>query len=51
MTDLEKKTLYERQMKLLQTFLEHGAITRAQFLKSSGDLKAKMFPAPAGTKK
>ena len=51
MTDLEKKALYERQMKLLQTFLDHGAITRAQFLKSSGDLKAKMFPVPAGTKK
>ena len=51
MTDLEKKTLYERQMKLLQTFLDHGAITRAQFLKSSGDLKAKMFPAPAAAKK
>ena len=51
MTDREKKALYERQMKLLQTFLEHGAITRAKFLKSSGDLKAKMFPAPAAAKK
>lgn len=51
MTDEKKTELYERQMKLLRTFLEHGAITRAQFLKSSGDLKAKLFPAPAAEKK
>lgn len=46
MTDEQRQALFDRQMKLLHTFLEHGTITKAQFLKSSTDLKAKMFPKP-----
>ena len=39
----EKKTqLYLRQKQLLDTFLEHGTITRAQYEKSLGDLTEKM---------
>ena len=34
--------LYENQKRLLETFLERGAITRRQFNKSLGDLTAKM---------
>ena len=34
--------LYEKQKRLLETFLERGAITRRQFNKSLGDLTAKM---------
>ena len=34
--------LYNRQMELLRTFLEHGAISQAQYDKSAGDLTAKM---------
>lgn len=44
MTDEQRKALFDRQMKLLHTFLEHGMITKAQFLKNSTDLNAKMFP-------
>ena len=39
----EKKLgLYLRQKELLDTFLEHGAITQAQYDKSLGDLVLKM---------
>ena len=34
--------LYLRQKELLDTFLEHGAICRAQYDKSLGDLTVKM---------
>lgn len=34
--------LFERQKELLDTFLEHGAISKAQYDKSLGDLKEKM---------
>ena len=43
MSDLEKKReLYLRQKRLLDTFLEHGAISKAQYDKSFGDLTEKM---------
>lgn len=38
----KRRDLYCRQKKLLETFLEHNAITRAQFEKSLGDLTEKM---------
>ena len=38
----KKKQLYLKQKKLLETFLEHGAISQAQFDKSLGDLTEKM---------
>ena len=34
--------LYLRQKELLDTFLAHGAITKAQYDKSLGDLREKM---------
>ena len=34
--------LFNRQKKLLDTFLEHHAITKEQYDKSLGDLKEKM---------
>ncbi len=43
LNDKEKKLdLYLRQKELLDTFLEHGAISRAQYDKSLGDLTVKM---------
>jgi hypothetical protein len=43
MTAEEKKQdLYWRQKQLLDIFLENGAISRAQYDKSLGDLTAKM---------
>ena len=43
MTDEEKKRdLFLRQKQLLDTFLEHGAISRAQYEKSLRDLTVKM---------
>ena len=44
MTDHEaqKKELFRNQKQLLDTFLEHGAISRAQYDKSLGDLITKM---------
>ena len=42
----KKKELYLRQKELLDTFLEHGAITRAQYEKSLGDLTVKMGMEP-----
>lgn len=38
----KKKELYERQKELLDTFLAHHAITKAQYDKSLGDLTVKM---------
>ena len=47
MTAEEKKRgLYLRQKELLDTFLEHGAISRAQYDKSLGDLTVKMGMEP-----
>ena len=40
--DEKRKQLYINQKKLLEVFLERGAITRAQFEKSLGDLTEKM---------
>ncbi len=49
----KKRDLYLRQKELLNTFLEHGAISRAQYDKSLGDLTVKMgmetlIPLPCG---
>ena len=38
----KRKALYDRQVALLATFLEHGAITQAQHDKSLHDLTEKM---------
>jgi len=38
----KKLALFQQQKKLLDTFLAHGAITRAQYDKSYGDLIIKM---------
>ena len=38
----KKKQLYIKQKKLLEMFLEKGAISKAQFDKSLGDLTEKM---------
>ena len=38
----KKRKLYEKQKVLLDTFLEHGAISRQQYEKSLGDLSEKM---------
>jgi hypothetical protein len=38
----KKRDLYLRQKQLLDTFLERGAISRAQYDKSLGDLTVKM---------
>ena len=38
----KKRELYLRQKQLLDTFLAHGAITKAQYDKSFGDLTEKM---------
>ena len=40
--DEKERDLYLRQKELLDTFLEHGAISRAQYDKSLGDLTLKM---------
>ena len=42
MTDEQKRALFARQKRLLDTFLGTHAITRAQYDKSLGDLAAKM---------
>ena len=42
----KKRSLYLRQKELLDTFLEHGAISRAQYEKSLGDLTVKMGMEP-----
>lgn len=38
----KRKQLFRDQKRLLDTFLEHGAISQAQYDKSLGDLIAKM---------
>ena len=38
----KKRELYIRQKQTLDLFLEHGAISRAQYDKSLGDLTVKM---------
>ena len=38
----KKKELYLRQKRILDNFLERGAITKAQYDKSFGDLTEKM---------
>ena len=49
MTPEEKKrSLYLRQKELLDTFLEHGAISQEQNDKSLGDLTVKMGLEPNG---
>ena len=40
--EAKKKELFRNQKQLLDTFLEHGAISRAQYEKSLGDLTRKM---------
>ena len=40
--EMKKRELYFRQKELLDTFLENGAISRAQYDKSLGDLTVKM---------
>ncbi len=42
MTDEQKKDLYYRQKETFDQFLSTGAITRAQYEKSLGDLTRKM---------
>lgn len=41
-TEENRRQLYDRQVELLKTFLERGAISKAQFDKSFGDLTQKM---------
>lgn len=41
-TDEKKKQLFIKQKKLLDTFLERNAISKAQYDKSLGDLREKM---------
>ena len=40
--EMKKRELYFRQKELLDTFLANGAINRAQYDKSLGDLTVKM---------
>ena len=40
--DESRKELYFKQKKLLDTFLEHGAITKEQYDKSLKDMTEKM---------
>ncbi len=47
----KKRDLYLRQKELLDTFLEHGAISQAQYDKSLGDLTEKMGMEPNGEPK
>ena len=41
-SEMKKRELYFRQKELLDTFLANGAISRAQYDKSLGDLTLKM---------
>ena len=43
----KKRELFLRQKQLLDTFLANGAISRAQYNKSLGDLTIKMGMQPA----
>ena len=47
----KNRELFLRQKELLDTFLEHGAISRAQYDKSLGDLTVKMGMEPNGEPK
>lgn len=47
----KKRDLYLRQKELLDTFLEHGAISQTQYDKSLGDLTEKMGVKPNGEPK
>lgn len=47
----KKLDLLLRQKELLDTFLEHGAISQAQYDKSLGDLTMKMGMEPNGEPK
>lgn len=48
MTEAQKLELFCQQKKTLDTFLQNGAITQAQYNKSYGDLVVKMnIPAEA----
>ena len=49
--EAKKRDLYLRQKELLDTFLKHGAISRAQYDKSLGDLTVKMGMEPNGETK
>ncbi len=49
--EAKKRDLYLRQKQLLDTFLEHGAISQAQYDKSLGDLTVKMGMEPNGEPK
>lgn len=41
-TKLTNRDLYDRQMRLLQTFFEHGAISQEQYRISVQGLQSKM---------
>ncbi len=45
-TEEKKRDLYLRQKQLLDTFLEHDAISQAQYDKSLGDLTVNMGIEP-----
>jgi hypothetical protein len=47
----KKRDLYLRQKHTLDLFLEHGAISQAQYDKSLGDLTVKMGMEPNGNPK
>ena len=40
----DKLDLYERQINMLDTLLQHGAISEEQYQKSAGDLEKLMVP-------
>ena len=40
----DKLDLYERQINMLDTLLQHGAISEAQYQKSAGDLEKPIIP-------
>lgn len=44
------RQLFEKQKRLLDTFLDHQTISRAQYDKSLGDLRAKMGISDPETK-
>jgi len=46
---IRNRELYLHQKQLLDTFLEHGAISRAQYDKSLGDLTEKMGMKDSGS--
>lgn len=46
----KKRQLFEKQKRLLDTFLDHQTISRAQYDKSLGDLRVKMRISDPETK-